>query len=172
MPNSLNYANWAWNQSGQRRVTLSNERLGEFPFLFISRYKPDSHQLVKSVWGRKAVAKGFLSLRSAFHGGCEAIKVDLLCFAPARDENTLWARREGSWDSQKDYLELESWDVPRTKSLLTCSSYEQPLIKWWSFMSCGIHWALALRERAPLASRVPGATRMQKVSRWLFLNVD
>lgn len=26
----------------------------------------------------------------------------------------------------------------RTKSLLTCSSYELPLIKWWSFMSCGI----------------------------------
>jgi len=102
---------------------------GEFPFLSISRYKPDSHQLVKSVWGRKAIAKGFLSLRSVFRGGCKAIKEDLLCFAPVRDENTLWARREGSWDSQKDYLELESWDVPRTKSLLTCSSYEQPLIK-------------------------------------------
>lgn len=124
---------------------FQKENFGEFPFLSVSRYKPDSlHQLARSVWGRKVASKGFLSLRRVLHGGCEAIKVDLLCFAPARDENTLWARREGSWDSQKDYLELESWDVPRTKSLLTCSSYEQPLIKWWSFMSCGIHWAPAL----------------------------
>lgn len=129
-PNSPNYVNWAWNQ----RVTL----------LVRSRSCAFSTSL--------QLPQHYLRVKEKFFTGvCEAIKVDLLCFAPARDENTLWAwrEREGSWDSQKDYLELESWDVPRTKALLTCSSYEQPLIKWWSFMCFGIHWALELRERGP-----------------------
>lgn len=100
---------------------------------------------------------------------CEVIKVDLLCRAPARDKNSLWARKEGSWDSQKDYLQLESWDFSWTKSLLTCSSYEQPLIKSWSFMSCGIRWVLAHQERASLDSCwAPGGTPRLKAS----LSVD